>query len=136
MVAPREAVSNVDKLLASVTVTELPPAEKQLEPEDVTPPMGLMVVQCDCPRNALCDSCLAQSIAQLRGVARSRGYLWADSVARRVGTEREWPPHEGRAREIALGKVDDLGSDPRMHEALARECAADAARRWERLRRG
>lgn len=42
MVAPREAVTNVDKLIASVTVTELPPAEKQLGPEDVTPPMGLM----------------------------------------------------------------------------------------------
>ena len=45
------------------------------------------------------------------GVAGSRGSFWAASVARQVGTAKDWPPFEGKARTIALRHVRDLASN-------------------------
>jgi hypothetical protein len=83
-----------------------------------------------CVRDKLCDQCVADSFAQLRGVAACRGEHWATSVAARCHTKQAWPRHEGRAAQIARTKVDDLARDDRLVEMLAGEAARWAARRW------
>lgn len=82
-----------------------------------------------CPPDQLCDQCVADGLAQLRGVAAVRGELWAASVARRWPTNQPWPRTE-RARRIAIAKVADLTPDPRLRETLATELERWAERTW------
>lgn len=89
-------------------------------------------VLCPCPREALCVPCRANLFTQLRGTAARRGDEWADLVAKTVPRDRKWPPHEGRAADIARRRVSDLARDPVLLEALAAELAEWAAKRWER----
>lgn len=64
-----------------------------------------------------CEACGGQASAgALMSTAGCRGEYWATSVARQVSTERDWPPFEGKARTIALGKVHDLGGDEATQE--------------------
>jgi hypothetical protein len=60
-----------------------------------------------------------------------RGELWADGVYLR-GRRGTWPTFEAspRARAIALRKVADLASDPRVAEALAEICNEVAEKRY------
>jgi hypothetical protein len=83
-----------------------------------------------CSRDQLCDRCLADALAQLRGVAACRGEYWARTVSTRVARSKPWPSYEGRCRTIARSKVDDLGRDERLREELARLCVFWAARWW------
>lgn len=85
---------------------------------------------CDCPRDRLCDLCFQGAWENLRGVAATRGEVWADDVARRVRTRRPWPAYGGRTAAIARRKVADMTRDPRLLEDLAIELASWAARRW------
>jgi hypothetical protein len=78
----------------------------------------------------MCDACVADGFAQLRGVASCRGEHWAWTVAERVARRDPWPPHEGRPAELARSKVADLTEDLRLRELLAVELARAAARRW------
>jgi hypothetical protein len=91
---------------------------------------------CDCPRDRLCDSCLARSMEWLGGIAASRGYGWAGSVAQRRPAllARPWPALEGRAAELAAAKVIDLTDDRRLFARLLDRLDAAARRRWEQLR--
>ncbi|MBA3821275.1 MAG: hypothetical protein H0X17_20495 [Deltaproteobacteria bacterium] len=84
---------------------------------------------CGCARVELCDRCVDDAFAQLRGVAACRGEVWAMDVARRCARTQPWPTSE-RAQAIARRKVDDLASDARLTEKLAREVAHWAARWW------
>jgi hypothetical protein len=84
-----------------------------------------------CSRDQLCDRCLADAVAQLRGVAACRGEHWARTVADRVTRRGPWPTYEGRCARIARDKVVDLGRDMRLREELARLCAQWAARWWQ-----
>ena len=68
------------------------------------------------------------------GTASARGGHWAASVARQVGTARDWPPFTGKARTIALRWVADLGGDQATRERRAEACWAGAALEWERMR--
>lgn len=63
-----------------------------------------------------------------------RGHYWAAKVARAVGTVRDWPAFEGKARLVALRWVDDLGGDPATKERRALWCWRWAQFEWERLR--
>ena len=83
-----------------------------------------------CSRDQLCDRCLADALAQLRGVAACRGEHWARGVADRVSRAQAWPAYEGKCASIARGKVRDLGREARLREELARLCAHWAARWW------
>ncbi len=76
--------------------------------------------------------CSDDAFAQLRGVAACRGEVWAMDVARRAPIARPWPSYEGRAAELARGKVGDLTPDPALADRLAREVAHWAARWWSR----
>ena len=87
-------------------------------------------MQCGCPREHLCERCNDDAFAQLRGVAACRGEVWAMDVARRAPFARPWPAYEGRAADLARGKVGDLTSDPALADRLARELAHWAARWW------
>lgn len=82
-----------------------------------------------CARDQPCDRCLADALAQLRGVAACRGEFWARAVAARVSRECPWPPFAGRCAVIARRKVRDLADDERLRERLAR-IAVDCAARW------
>jgi hypothetical protein len=84
-----------------------------------------------CTRDQLCDRCLADALAQLRGVAACRGEYWARSVAGRHPRNGAWPGYDGRCARIAREKVEDLGRDARLREELARLCAEWAARWWQ-----
>lgn len=86
-----------------------------------------------CDRSKLCDRCLADELAHMRGVAANRGEVWSTSVAARIARRDPWPAFEGRARELALKKTADLGPDQRLHEQLAIICHEWAARRWAQL---
>lgn len=88
---------------------------------------------CCTDRGRLCDRCVADELAHLRGVAACRGEAWATSVASRIATRDPWPAFEGRARDLARTKTEDLGPDERLHEQLARICNEWAARRWAEL---
>lgn len=88
------------------------------------------VMLCPCLRDHLCEPCRRSLFAQLRGVAACRGERWADRVAASVSRDHAWPPHEGRAAEIAERLVFDLARDEKLRELLAAELAVWAARRW------
>jgi hypothetical protein len=66
--------------------------------------------------------------------AGCRGHFWAAEVARKVGTTRDWPPLEGKAKAIALRKVHDLGGDAATKERRALYCWRWAEYEWGRLR--
>lgn len=87
---------------------------------------------CTCARTVpRCDACLRDALYYQKTTAWARGEGWAKSVAAKVGTAKPWPPFEGRAAEIARLKVHDLErNDPRIADALARECHAFAAKTW------
>jgi len=93
---------------------------------------------CGCPRDNLCDDCLARSVEWLGGTAASRGYGWASSVARRRPAllAQPWPALEGRAAELAAAKVIDLTDDRRLFARLLERLNAAAVRRWDQLRAG
>jgi hypothetical protein len=59
-----------------------------------------------------------------------RGERWADRVAPHVDRTKQWPPHEGRAADIARRLVGDLARDAQLLELLAAELATWAAKRW------
>lgn len=79
----------------------------------------------------MCDDCLDEKLAQLRGVAQARGHHWARAIAEVIPIDRPWPATE-RMRAIARRKVSDLGRDDRLLEVLADECVLAAARWWNR----
>lgn len=81
----------------------------------------------------MCERCREDRFAQLGGVAACRGEYWAERVARVVPTGKPWPPHEGKAADIARRLVRDLADDPKLLELLAGELARWAARRWSYL---
>jgi len=84
-----------------------------------------------CTRDKLCDRCLEDTLAQLRGVAACRGENWANRVAARVSTRSAWPPFEdARCGRLARDKVADLTRDDRLATELARLVHQWAARRW------
>jgi hypothetical protein len=83
-----------------------------------------------CPPDKLCDACCDSAFMQSKGVAACRGESWAREVARKVSREIPWPAHEGKARDIALRKVEDMTRDARLRELLAAELAAWAAKAW------
>jgi hypothetical protein len=85
---------------------------------------------CSCARDQLCDRCVDDAFAQLRGVAACRGEVWAMDVAKTCTRTRPWPCTE-RARQIAWRKVTDLSADQRLRDRLARELARWAARWWD-----
>ena len=68
---------------------------------------------------------------QLRGVASTRGEVWADTVAAKLPRSigKPWPATD-RMLAIARRKVADLARDPQLVESLAAELAAWAERRW------
>jgi len=84
---------------------------------------------CGCSRDQLCDRCVDDGFAQLRGVAACRGEVWAMAVAKQCRRDRPWPCNE-RARAIARRKVSDLCADPRLATRLAGEVERWAARWW------
>ncbi|MEO7732660.1 MAG: hypothetical protein ABIY55_16950 [Kofleriaceae bacterium] len=60
------------------------------------------------------------------------GACWAERVCR--GEHRRqaaWPPHEGKAREIAFRLVSSLAKDPRLRVLFAEACSSGAAAWWE-----
>ena len=85
---------------------------------------------CSCARDQLCDRCVDDAFAQLRGVAACRGEVWAMDVARTCTRTRPWPSTE-RARAIARRKVSDLCTDPRLRSRLAGELERWAVRWWD-----
>jgi len=87
-----------------------------------------------CERSKLCDRCLADELAHLRGVAACRGEAWSTSVAARIASRDPWPDFIGKARELAFKKTADLARDDRLHEQLAIVCHNWAVTRWEQLR--
>lgn len=84
---------------------------------------------CGCARDQLCDRCVDDAFAQLRGVAACRGEVWAMEVAKSCRRDRPWPRTE-RARAIAHRKVSDLCADSRLAARLAGELEHWAARWW------
>jgi hypothetical protein len=85
-------------------------------------------------RSPRCPACIAQAVMWFGGIARDRGGQWAKRVAAQVGTERDWPPYEGKAADIARRLVSTIDRDEGVREELARLCHAHAAWWWERLR--
>ena len=84
---------------------------------------------CGCARDQLCDRCVDDAFAQLRGVAACRGEVWAMAVAKSCPRDQPWPCTE-RARVIARRKVADLCADERLASRLAGELQHWAARWW------
>lgn len=87
-----------------------------------------------CSRSTLCDRCVDDTFAQLRGVAAARGTMWADRARVQQPGRTAWPSWEaakGRARELV---ANIAGEDPRLIERLARCCWEDAARWYEKRR--
>ena len=92
----------------------------------------MSAILCSCPRTDCCTSCFERALMWFGGLAGTRGTRWAESVADRrpVLLRQPWPRHDGRAAELARGKVDDLSQDPRVVDHLGAMVTADAARRW------
>lgn len=84
---------------------------------------------CGCARDQLCDRCVDDAFAQLRGVAACRGEVWAMEVAKQCPRGRPWPCSP-RAHAIARRKVGDLSADARLADRLAGELERWAARWW------
>lgn len=79
-----------------------------------------------------CDACGGSASREaLMGVAGTRGRYWACDVIRALGRPKPWPPFEGRAREIALRRVADLGGDDATRELRARHCWEQARAEYE-----
>ena len=79
----------------------------------------------------LCDRCVVDTFAQLRGTAACRGEVWAMSLATRVPRSIPWPAAGSeKVLAIARDKVRDLTKDERLLEKLAVELARWAARWW------
>jgi hypothetical protein len=95
----------------------------------------MVSVVCSCPRDNRCPACVDQALMWLGGMACTRGITWAEDVAKRHPElhRREWPPHHGRAAELARAKVEDLFEDPHVVDLLAVEVSKQAARRWRQL---
>lgn len=96
---------------------------------------------CTCAKQPpLCDDCVDNAVRTLAGVAMSRGYTWGQqtrAVMRTRGRSPErWPAFDEspKVRAIASRKVQDIAKDERLRERLARLCAADAARVYEKKR--
>lgn len=86
-----------------------------------------------CPIDNLCDRCVADGFAQLRGVAQNRGHFWAVDLETRVrDRDQPWPNESEAVTRISLMKVEDLTRDPRLRLQLAGELVKAAARRWSR----
>ena len=92
-------------------------------------------VSCCTDGSEWCDTCGGRS-GPLLGTAGCRGAVWADDVARKVGTARAWPEYRGKALAIAIGKVLDLTRDARARDGLARHCHKRAGERWLELQAG
>lgn len=91
----------------------------------------LVIMGC-CARDRLCDRCLSDQFAQLRGVAACRGEWWATRVAMRVARRDPWPELDNpRCYRIARAKVADLTRDERLADQLARIVHGWAAKRWQ-----
>jgi DNA polymerase/3'-5' exonuclease PolX len=87
---------------------------------------------CSCrTTERLCDACVDETLAQLRGVAQCRGEGWARAIAKVIPIDKPWPDTE-RMRAIARRKIDDLTRDERLSELLASEVVVGAARWWNR----
>lgn len=85
---------------------------------------------CGCPRDQLCDVCFQGSWENLRGVAATRGEVWAMDLARRMRIDQPWPDGSPKVLAISRRKVADLSRDGRLLEELAAELARWAARWW------
>lgn len=86
-------------------------------------------MECGCPREQLCDRCLANVISTLRGVAESRGWTWFEDIA--GGTRAQgWKHSREQSLARARIRVADMGVDPRELDALAEFACKGAARRW------
>ena len=85
---------------------------------------------CGCPRDHLCDLCFKGTWDNLRGVAATRGEVWAMDVARSTPRRLRWPTGNDRMLAVARGKVSDLSEDGRLREELALELAKWAERWW------
>lgn len=85
-----------------------------------------------CSTHALCAMHRDETFAQLRGVAATRGEVWADTVAAKMprAIGKPWPVKSPRMMSIERRKVADLANDATLLELLAVELAAWAARRW------
>lgn len=96
----------------------------------------MSAIVCGCPRTELCHDCVRRHLDWSRGVALSRGYAWASSVAERRPDllVLPWPALEGRAAELAASKVVDLTEDQRVFARLLEVLDAEARRRWAQLR--
>jgi hypothetical protein len=79
----------------------------------------------------LCDDCLHEQLAQLKGVAQSRGESWARAVATVCPIDKPWPLTE-KMRAGARRKVEDMTRDTRLRGFLADEIVVGASRWWNR----
>lgn len=79
---------------------------------------------CSCPRDRLCDECVASGFAQLRGVACRRADAWVEALP---PSSRPW--NADKAHAIARRKVADLARAGRLLELLAAELVRWAERR-------
>lgn len=77
----------------------------------------------------LCAACIADTRAQLSGVAQCRGEVWARAIAKVIPIDRPWPRTE-KMRAIARRKVDDLTRDARLAEFLTDDVVLGAERWW------
>jgi hypothetical protein len=92
-----------------------------------------VIVCTECVSDALCDRCYEQAYSWLSSTASVRGQRWATLVAERMPRRRFEPwPRTAKARAIALRKVADMTSDPRLRERLADVLEDAAARTWTR----
>jgi hypothetical protein len=84
-----------------------------------------------CSFDVLCDRCLEDLFAQLRGVAACRGEVWAMELAKVPHLRAlPWPEDSERVLAIARAKIADLSRDERARDRLAGELARWAARWW------
>jgi hypothetical protein len=86
---------------------------------------------CDCSALARrCERCIQATIAQLSGVAQSRGWEHAPVIAG-APIGGKWRTSRERAIEKARRFVEDISSgDERLIAAFAELACKGAARRW------
>jgi hypothetical protein len=83
-----------------------------------------------CTVRELCDRCRADTFAQLRGTAATRGEVWAMGLVGRIPRDWTWPDHSDKVMAVARLKVADLTKDVGLLELLADELARWAQRWW------